>query len=146
MQPIGTRHAQDRHYRTAALQILDVTGPLEVFSSVAGYDVVLGSPDAREVLRTNRHVSLAPAVPLAHLDAPLDTLVIAGPGAESGTAERDRDGLSFDSFVPRCHPELVEGPTSPAAASERRRATAATTPSTAALTASATSPVLIPAT
>jgi transcriptional regulator GlxA family with amidase domain len=72
------------------LQILDVTGPLEVFSNVADYEVVLGSPDGGDALRTNRHVSLTPAVPLADLHAPIDTLVIAGgPGAESGRYDGD---------------------------------------------------------
>src|SRR6266851_4313452 len=53
------------------LQILDVTGPLEVFSNVADYEVVLGSADGGDALRTNRHVSLTPAVPLADLCVPI---------------------------------------------------------------------------
>ncbi len=31
------------------VQVLDVTGPLEVFSSAGGYDVVLGNPDQERV-------------------------------------------------------------------------------------------------
>jgi transcriptional regulator GlxA family with amidase domain len=67
------------------VQILDVTGPLEVFSQVPGYEIVLGSPNGDDVLRTNRGISLTGARPLSDLDAPIDTLLIAGgPGAETG--------------------------------------------------------------
>jgi transcriptional regulator GlxA family with amidase domain len=67
------------------VQILDVTGPLEVFSQVPGYEVVLGSPDGNTELRTNRGISLTGAKPLAEIDGPIDTLmIVGGPGAESG--------------------------------------------------------------
>jgi transcriptional regulator GlxA family with amidase domain len=67
------------------VQILDVTGPLEVFSQVPGYEIVLASPEGDNALRTNRGISLSPAQSLYDLDGPIDTLLIAGgPGAESG--------------------------------------------------------------
>lgn len=67
------------------VQILDVTGPLEVFSQVPGYEIVLGSPDGDNALHTSRGVSLSPAQSLYDLDGPIDTLLVAGgPGAESG--------------------------------------------------------------
>jgi transcriptional regulator GlxA family with amidase domain len=67
------------------IQILDVTGPLEVFSSVPGYEIVLGSPDGDRALHSNRGISLTGAKPLVEIDGPIDTLMIAGgPGAEDG--------------------------------------------------------------
>lgn len=67
------------------VQILDVTGPLEVFSSVEDYDVVLGNPGTERMLQTHRRISLADAVPVAEITGPIDTLIIAGgPGAETG--------------------------------------------------------------
>ncbi|ADW68787.1 GlxA family transcriptional regulator [Granulicella tundricola] len=67
------------------VQILDVTGPLEVFSNAPGYDIQLVAPDGGNILRTNRGVDLGSAIPLAQCTGPIDTLIIAGgPGAESG--------------------------------------------------------------
>lgn len=67
------------------VQILDVTGPLEVFSSAADYSVCIATPEAGGQLTTNRGVALASAVPIHAISDPIDTLVIAGgPGAESG--------------------------------------------------------------
>ena len=67
------------------VQILDVTGPLEVFSNAPGYEVRLLAPDGERSLRTNRGISLGDATPLGEFSEPIDTLVIAGgPGAESG--------------------------------------------------------------
>lgn len=69
----------------APVQVLDVTGPLEVFSSAPGYTVELGSPDGASVLETHRGISLTGAKPLEEITGPIDTLVIAGGlGAESG--------------------------------------------------------------
>ena len=68
------------------VQILDVTGPLEVFANAPGYEIVLGSPEGGDLLRTNRGVSLSGAVALHAIPEPIDTLVIAGgAGAESGS-------------------------------------------------------------
>jgi transcriptional regulator GlxA family with amidase domain len=67
------------------VQILDVTGPLEVFSNVSGYQVEVVSWDGSDQLVTNRGIKLAGAVPRERVSGSIDTLVIAGgPGAESG--------------------------------------------------------------
>jgi transcriptional regulator GlxA family with amidase domain len=66
------------------VQILDVTGPLEVFSNAPGYEIQVLSPDDDKTLRTNRGINLGNALPLTQCSGPIDTLVIAGgPGAES---------------------------------------------------------------
>jgi transcriptional regulator GlxA family with amidase domain len=68
------------------VQILDVTGPLEVFSNAPGYDIQLANPGRGRSLQTNRGIELGNAIPLEELDGPIDTLVIVGgPGAESGS-------------------------------------------------------------
>jgi transcriptional regulator GlxA family with amidase domain len=68
------------------VQILDVTGPLEVFSNAPGYDIQLANPGLERTLQTNRGVVLADATPIADVQGPIDTLVIAGgPGAENGS-------------------------------------------------------------
>jgi putative intracellular protease/amidase len=67
------------------VQVLDVTGPLEVFSKAPDYEIQLANPGPERALRTNRGVVLADATPIASVHGPIDTLVIAGgPGAESG--------------------------------------------------------------
>jgi transcriptional regulator GlxA family with amidase domain len=68
------------------VQILDVTGPLEVFSNAPGYEIQLANPGPERTLQTNRGVVLADATPIADVQGPIDTLVIAGgPGAENGS-------------------------------------------------------------
>jgi transcriptional regulator GlxA family with amidase domain len=68
------------------VQVLDVTGPLEVFSNAPGYEIQLASPGPERTLQTNRGLVLADAAPITEVHGPIDTLVIAGgPGAESGT-------------------------------------------------------------
>jgi transcriptional regulator GlxA family with amidase domain len=72
------------------VQILDITGPLEVFASAPDYQVVLGSPDGSSLLRTSRGFALTDALPLEHISGPIDTLLIAGgPGAEGGSYDED---------------------------------------------------------
>jgi transcriptional regulator GlxA family with amidase domain len=70
------------------VQILDVAGPLEVFSNVSGYTVQLANPGTERTLKTNRGILLGDATPIAEFDGPdgaIDTLiVVGGPGAESG--------------------------------------------------------------
>lgn len=67
------------------VQVLDVTGPLEVFSNIRDYQVQIVSSDGTHQLRTNRGIILSGAVPAASVAGSIDTLVIAGgPGAESG--------------------------------------------------------------
>ena len=71
------------------VQILDVTGPLEVFSNVSDYRVTLVESDGRGQLMTGRGIGLSGAVPRDNISGPIDTLVIAGgPGAESGDFDR----------------------------------------------------------
>src|ERR1700737_2508030 len=68
------------------VQVLDVTGPLEVFSHAPDYEIQLANPGPERTLHTNRGVVLADATPIAAVHGPIDTLVIAGgPGAESGS-------------------------------------------------------------
>src|ERR1700756_1617061 len=68
------------------VQVLDVTGPLEVFSNAPDYEIQLANPGFERTLQTNRGLVLADATPIADVHGPIDTLVIAGgPGAESGS-------------------------------------------------------------
>jgi transcriptional regulator GlxA family with amidase domain len=72
------------------VQILDVTGPLEVFSSAGGYEVVLGNPGQERTLQTNRDIALTEALPIHEITGAIDTLVIAGgPGSETGSYDPD---------------------------------------------------------
>lgn len=67
------------------VQILDVTGPLEVFSTLSGYEVTLVESDRGGSLETSRGIGLAGAVSRESVTGHIDTLIIAGgPGAESG--------------------------------------------------------------
>ena len=68
------------------VQVLDVTGPIEVFSNAKGYDVTIATPGPQRRLETNRQFALSDAVPIAEITEPIDTLIVAGgPGAETGT-------------------------------------------------------------
>ena len=72
------------------VQVLDVTGPLEVFSNVSDYRVEVVAWDGSDQLLTNRGLKLGGAVPRDSISGPIDTLVIAGgPGAESGEYNED---------------------------------------------------------
>src|ERR1700749_619650 len=72
------------------VQVLDVTGPLEVFSNVPDYRVQVVASDGSDQLATNRGLKFGGAVPRASISGPIDTLVIAGgPGAESGEYDQD---------------------------------------------------------
>jgi transcriptional regulator GlxA family with amidase domain len=67
------------------VQVLDVTGPLEVFSNAEGYEITIGTPGSERTLETNRQFALTGALPISEIDGLIDTLLIAGgPGAESG--------------------------------------------------------------
>jgi transcriptional regulator GlxA family with amidase domain len=67
------------------VQVLDVTGPLEVFSNVPDYQITLVASDDSDQLQTNRGIRLAGAVSPDGITGPIDTLIVAGgPGAESG--------------------------------------------------------------
>ena len=64
------------------VQILDVAGPLEVFSNAPGYEIQLANPGLERSLQTNRGIVLADAIPIAEVQGPIDTLVIAGGPAQ----------------------------------------------------------------
>ena len=67
------------------VQILDVTGPLEVFASAPAYKIEIAAPGRSRVLETSRGVHLGAALPIEEVSGPIDTLVIAGgAGAERG--------------------------------------------------------------
>lgn len=67
------------------VQVLDVTGPLEVFSHASGYEIQIANPGPGRTLRTNRGFGIEGAIPIAEMDGSIDTLiVVGGPGAESG--------------------------------------------------------------
>lgn len=69
----------------APVQILDVTGPLEVFSSDAEYQVTIVGSEDGDTLLTSRGLTLGGAVSWKDIPKQIDTLVVAGgPGAESG--------------------------------------------------------------
>jgi transcriptional regulator GlxA family with amidase domain len=67
------------------VQVLDVTGPIEVFSNAKGYEVTIATPGPQRRLETNRRFALSDAVPITEITGPIDTLIVAGgPGAETG--------------------------------------------------------------
>lgn len=71
------------------VQVLDVTGPLEVFANAPGYDIQVATPSPERVLETSRGIVLANATPLREIRGSIDTLIIAGgPGAECGHYDR----------------------------------------------------------
>ena len=72
------------------VQILDVTGPLEVFCNAPDYEVQIGNPGVEISLRTHRGLSLTDATPIQEIKGPIDTLVIAGgPGSETGIYDEE---------------------------------------------------------
>jgi transcriptional regulator GlxA family with amidase domain len=72
------------------VQILDVTGPLEVFSNIPEYEIVLVSTDGSNQLLSDRGVGLTGAVSRGSVTGKIDTLVIVGgPGAENGSYNED---------------------------------------------------------
>jgi transcriptional regulator GlxA family with amidase domain len=77
------------------VQVLDVTGPLEVFANAAAYDIQVCTPDGGHSLRTNRGIDLGNAMPTSECVGPIDTLIVAGgPGSESGSYD-----LSFIQWI-----------------------------------------------
>jgi transcriptional regulator GlxA family with amidase domain len=68
------------------VQVLDVIGPLEVFSNAPDYEIQLANPGLERSLQTSRGLVLAEATPIADIHGPIDTLVLAGgPGSECGS-------------------------------------------------------------
>jgi transcriptional regulator GlxA family with amidase domain len=67
------------------VQVLDVTGPLEVFSNAPGYEIQIANPGPERTVQTNRGLVLGDATPTTEIRGPIDTLiVVGGPGAEGG--------------------------------------------------------------
>ena len=54
------------------VQVLDVTGPIEVFSNADGYDVTIGTPDPGSTLETNRRFALTDAATTSALEEWID--------------------------------------------------------------------------
>lgn len=72
------------------VQILDVTGPLEVFSNAPDYEVQLANPGTDRTLQTNRGLVLGNVTPVSEIAGAIDTLVVAGgPGAENGPIDSE---------------------------------------------------------
>src|ERR1700693_4464267 len=70
------------------VQILDVTGPLEVFANAPGYSIEVAA-DGSRALETSRGLAPSGAIPLQDISGPIDTFVVAGgPGAESGVYDQ----------------------------------------------------------
>lgn len=84
------------------VQVLDVTGPLEVFSNAPDYDISLATPTGDCTLSTNRGLTLGEALPVRRVTGAIDTLVVAGgPGAESGSYDPSFITWLSDT-APRC--------------------------------------------
>ncbi len=70
--------------------MLDVTGPLEVFSSLPDYRIDIATPEDSSVLRTSQGFPIAGATALRDLKEAIDTLlVVGGPGSEGGVYESE---------------------------------------------------------
>lgn len=82
------------------VQSLDVTGPMEAFAVANGfgaaYDLVLCS-ERKPSIVTHAGLSLGPAVPVASLPGPVDTLVICG-GSEQAMTAAWKDGATLESL------------------------------------------------
>src|ERR1700724_1694800 len=102
------------------VQVLDVTGPLEVFSNAPEYEIQLANPGLERTLQTNRGVVLADATPIADVHGPIDTLVIAGgPGAESGSY--DPNFIAWIAKVARQSRRVASHPSVPAHSSSQKQ-------------------------
>lgn len=80
------------------VQSLDVTGPMEAFAVArrfgAGYELVLSAVEGTSV-RTHAGLSIGPAIPIAQLSGPIDTLVVCG-GSEEAMLAAWQDGTALD--------------------------------------------------
>lgn len=82
------------------VQMLDVTGPMEVFANAPGYAIQLATSNGEGTLETSRGIAFANAIPLNQIGASIDTLVVAGgPGAEEG--EHDPSFLGWVAAASR---------------------------------------------
>lgn len=91
------KHRRFAFFALDGVQSLDVTGPMEAFAVAnrfgGAYELVLCSESGRPI-RTNAGPALGPAVALAELPAPVDTLVVCG-GSEEAMLAAYRDGASL---------------------------------------------------
>jgi len=68
----------------APIQILDLTGPFEIFSRTGGYRVQLATTAEDGCVRSSCGLTITNAVPYHRIRAPIDTLLIpGGEGAEA---------------------------------------------------------------
>ena len=75
-----------RHRRTASCSDPRCNRTLRGLFQRTWFEIQLANPGLERTLQTNRGVALADATPIAEVQGPIDTLVIAGgPGAESGS-------------------------------------------------------------
>jgi len=93
------------------VQILDVTGTLEVFSNAPGYSVEVAAPDGSHALETNRGIALSGAIPIQDVSGRIDTLVIAAGPAQK--AESTTRRTSHGSRPQRHDPDALP-PSAPA--------------------------------
>ncbi|MCK9249979.1 MAG: DJ-1/PfpI family protein [Solirubrobacteraceae bacterium] len=86
------------------VQLLDVAGPVEVFTAAdalgARYDVVLASPDGRDVVATGR-TRLGVDVAFDALPDRIDTLVVPGSPASPDAGAADRVVRAVATTAPR---------------------------------------------
>jgi len=80
------------------VQVLDVTGPSSVFSSVerdrpGSYKIVIASPHGGTI-ETNSGVTLANTVPLTDLPSEIDTILVAGGDEDSLLTAVNEDGVA----------------------------------------------------
>jgi len=65
------------------IQILDLTGPFEIFSRAGGYRVELATTAEDRLVHSSCRLTIANAVPYHRIRAPIDTLLVpGGEGAE----------------------------------------------------------------
>lgn len=82
------------------VQILDLTGPFEVFARCGGYQVTLATTAADGSIASSCGLRIADAVPCWRLRGPFDTLVVPG-GDGSETSSPDPTALRWLSTAAR---------------------------------------------
>jgi len=103
--PYNMQNLPSNHFRHIVLvafhgaQVLDVTGPAAVFAAAndelpaPAYKLSIASPGGGTIM-TSSHVGIA-TEPLAAIEGPLDTLLIAG-GSDEGLQQLTRDRAARD--------------------------------------------------
>src|SRR5450432_804119 len=70
------------------IQILDLTGPFEVFARCGGYKVEVASYDSKETVQATCGLTVGPAIGYRKLRGAIDTLlVVGGEGVERGVGD-----------------------------------------------------------